>query len=294
MTDRDILVELTLELAQGASQPSAADEARNLAALRARLGLPVARAAGASGAQATASNAVREVSSPNVSRHLGRLVGVSALTGVVGFLLGLFMAPELRPELTDAFDAAPSPRVSERAFAGSEAVEVAARAPGADENVVARGSGHAPAAAADDAPSLDEAPSAASAAPPRAARGPAPRARAGLARKAAPADTGPEFLEAVRWLRRAQRAVRRGEGALALGLLEQLDERFPPELLGEERRATRVLGLCGTGEDERARALARELLAQSPRSIYAERLRSSCAAPAVEGEPKKNDLAPRE
>jgi len=285
MTNGDTQLELTLELAQRARAPSAADEARNLAALRARLGLPgapgadakVSTASTASAANTAPSNAA---ATPIAARALGgkstsglsRLVGASTFTGVAGFLLGLLVAPTLRQEPRESPVAARTPAAVEPA----SGADVRAAAPVEAEPQAAS----APPVEAEAAAS----PRAARRAPPRAPAVPRPKAAA----------NAPDFLEAVRWLRRAQRAERRGEGALALSLLEQIDERFPPELLGEERQATRVLGLCGTGEPEKARELARELLAKSPRSIYAERLRASCAAPALGGEDKENDPGARE
>ena len=70
---------------------------------------------------------------------------------------------------------------------------------------------------------------------------------------------------------------------LAQSLLDELDERFPPQLLEEERLATRALGWCALGERGRAESAARKLLADSPRSIYAERLEQSCVRARVMG-----------
>ncbi len=99
------------------------------------------------------------------------------------------------------------------------------------------------------------------------------RARAGAAKL----ERAP-FLEAVRLLQRAQRAVDASEPALAMFLLGELDTRFPRELLGEERAATRVLALCESGQTDRAHQVARELNLQSPSSIYAARIARSCVS----------------
>lgn len=331
MTDRDIVVELTLQLAQDGREPSVADKARNLAALRARLGLPGAAAlpemagtralvAGgvAAGDLATPVAGAALLGGRAAARGLWWLVGASTLTGLVGFVLGLLVAPELRNELDERADAArvvagvvaaDAARARGGAPAGGVAVQTPASADGMSRDGVA-GEGEPPSVGA--SPSVGALPSV-SASPsvgapdaevsvqsvrPRSSRATPLRATPLRARAESSAATSdPDFLDAVRWLRRAQRAVRHGEGALALGLLHEIDTRFPPELLGEERQATRVLGLCGSGEDERARELARALLADNPRSIYAERLRASCAAPALGasgGQPKKNALDGRE
>jgi len=299
-----MFVELTLQLAQEGREPSAADKSRNLAALRSRLGLPGGALAGTGASSAPVAPTAND--GRMSARGPWRLVGASTFTGVAGFILGLFAAPAVfsvqptRSELAESL-VARAPEVAVPAHAD----EPGARA----EQNAGAANAEAPPSAGEalgvealtglDAPGAREQSAEVSRAsgdvtPParRATRAVLPRARA--TRKAAPAADAPDFLEAVRWLRRAQRAVRRGEGALALGLLDELDGRFPPELLGEERQATRALGLCGTGEDERARELARALLAKSPRSIYAERLRASCAASAIGGDAKKNDHEGRE
>lgn len=342
MTDRDIVVELTLQLAQDGREPSVADKARNLAALRARLGLPGAAAlpemagtralvAGgvAAGDLATPVAGAALLGGRAAARGLWWLVGASTLTGLVGFVLGLLVAPELRNELDERADAArvvagvvaaDAARARGGAPAGGVAVQTPASADGVSRDGVAgegvtgeggvAGEGEPPSVRA--SPSVSALPSV-SASPsvgapdaevsvqsvrPRSSRATPLRATPLRARAESSAATSDrDFLDAVRWLRRAQRAVRHGEGALALGLLHEIDTRFPPELLGEERQATRVLGLCGSGEDERAGELARALLADNPRSIYAERLRASCAAPALGasgGQPKKNALDGRE
>ena len=303
MIESEIQMELTLELAREASEPSAPDQARNLAALRARLGLPPletspATARAADGAGTTASLAIaRAASTParsvvvstgaGVSRGVGlrRILAASTLTGVAGFLVGLLVgAPALygEPKAAPVVEV-PAPVVEMPApVVEMQAPVVEMQAPVEPPAPV-----ELPAPVEPPAPiELREA----AALPEATERDPVPArrapARVHAMSKVATSRSGdhePDFLEAVRWLRRAQRAVRRGEPALALGLLDELDTRFPRELLSEERQATRVLGLCGTDQTDAARMLARHLLAQSPRSIYAERLRTSCAAPAVGG-----------
>jgi hypothetical protein len=86
-----------------------------------------------------------------------------------------------------------------------------------------------------------------------------------------------DFMQAVQLLARARRALDRGEAALALGLLDELDRRFPREMLDEERGATRVLGLCANGEPPAALELAQRLFGGRPRSIYTQRIERSCA-----------------
>jgi hypothetical protein len=76
-------------------------------------------------------------------------------------------------------------------------------------------------------------------------------------------------------LQRAERAIRAGEGTLALSLVAELDERHPRTLFGEERSATRVLAVCLLGEPS-ARARAEAFLEARPTSVYSDRVRKLC------------------
>lgn len=83
-------------------------------------------------------------------------------------------------------------------------------------------------------------------------------------------------------LERAERAIRAGEGQLALVLLDQLEREFPASTLHQERAAARVLARCtearsaGPAERVAARARAEQFLADGS-SVYAERVRELCA-----------------
>ncbi len=101
-------------------------------------------------------------------------------------------------------------------------------------------------------------------APPRGRRSVAEQERSTLAQELA-------------LLQRARRALNREDGRLALGIVESLDERFPDGVLMEEREATRILSLCQLQRTDEARAQGQQFLAEHPRSVYAERVRRSCA-----------------
>lgn len=77
-------------------------------------------------------------------------------------------------------------------------------------------------------------------------------------------------------LQRARRALNAENGRLALGIVEELDERFPNGVLVEERKATRILSLCQLERVGEAQRAAREFLERYPGSVYAERIRESC------------------
>ena len=86
------------------------------------------------------------------------------------------------------------------------------------------------------------------------------------------------LAEELAMLQRARRALAADNGRLALGIVQELDERFPKGVLVEERGATRVLALCKLERVSEAREAARVFLARHPGSVYAERVRTSCVA----------------
>lgn len=82
----------------------------------------------------------------------------------------------------------------------------------------------------------------------------------------------------IAMLQRARRALNDENGRLALGIVLELDERFPKGVLVEERNATRILSLCQLERVGEAQRAAREFLDRYPASVYAERVRESCVA----------------
>lgn len=76
-------------------------------------------------------------------------------------------------------------------------------------------------------------------------------------------------------LQRAERAIRAGEGELALSLLAELDRQYPDTRLGEERKVARLLARCAQG-DPRAQAEAARFLREQRASVYSDRVRELC------------------
>lgn len=76
-------------------------------------------------------------------------------------------------------------------------------------------------------------------------------------------------------LERAERAIRAGEGALALAFVAELDERYPRAAFDEERAATRVLAECQV-HAPLARARAEAFVGNTGASVYADRVRTVC------------------
>ncbi|MEY4543920.1 MAG: hypothetical protein RL685_115 [Pseudomonadota bacterium] len=113
---------------------------------------------------------------------------------------------------------------------------------------------------------------------PRASRPVRQRARAPVpqteASSVAPAASEPS--EELALLRRAERAVRGADSALALALIAELEQRYPRSSLLEERRAVELLAYCAAGASD-ARARAERFLREHPRSVHAGRIAESCA-----------------
>lgn len=114
-----------------------------------------------------------------------------------------------------------------------------------------------------------------------------PSARRATARQAtAPAPSPPEapgMAEEVRLLREAHAALRAGDGARAMALLDEGAARFPAGALREERAASRVVALCRLGRTDEGAAAAREFLGEWPASPLAARVRAACPATPEQG-----------
>ncbi|MEY2935946.1 MAG: hypothetical protein RL033_6695 [Pseudomonadota bacterium] len=264
--------ELTLELARRSHEPIAADKARNLLALRQRLGLPGLPSNGA------AAPVLQPVAATARARALRlapwqQLVAVGTVTGAIGFFLGLGVSE--RASNTAASNTPPAELQQALAtLPAPAALAVTPPQPTMAESALAESalakSALAESAEPSAAPSVNA-----------ALRARAPKTRRTAARSASTERSDPDFLEAVRLLSRARRTLDRQEPALALSLLDELDERFPRQLLDEERAATRVFALCANGDREAALTLARSWFSQRPRSIYTRRLEQSCASEAL-------------
>lgn len=109
-------------------------------------------------------------------------------------------------------------------------------------------------------------------APVRAAQRQAPASDVEAASQVAPA-TRPE--EELALLRRADRAVRADNAALALALVAELEARYPDSRLLEERRAIELMAYCRVGASD-ARARAQRFLREHASSVYAGRVRETC------------------
>ncbi len=90
-----------------------------------------------------------------------------------------------------------------------------------------------------------------------------------------------DLFTEIATLRTAQAALRGGAPGQALELIARAESARTRLVLGEEFVVTRILAYCALGREQDARRLAANFLLQHPRSPLSERVRSSCAHPAI-------------
>ena len=83
--------------------------------------------------------------------------------------------------------------------------------------------------------------------------------------------------EEAHLLREAEASLRAGDTAGATRLLDDHARLFPHGVLAEERDLQRVLILCAASQVDAARAAASGFLSAYPQSVFAGRVRASCA-----------------
>ena len=91
-----------------------------------------------------------------------------------------------------------------------------------------------------------------------------------------PASPVSPVAEETRLVRGADEALRAGDAARALALLEEHARAFPHGILAEERSAERVSALCALGRIDDARAETARFLLATPDSPLATSVRASC------------------
>jgi hypothetical protein len=85
------------------------------------------------------------------------------------------------------------------------------------------------------------------------------------------------FYKELSYVRRAQAALRDGQSALALGLMQELDGLPTKGALGAERNVTKVLALCQLGRELEAANIAAKVVQADTGRVYQQRLKGSCA-----------------
>jgi hypothetical protein len=253
------------------------------------LGSGSAPIAGAAAASASASGAVRAA-----RRSLGWLLAGVSVGLCAGYWLGYQRvgAPLAERGATlDANGSAASLAGFRAPAEGASAPTAASAAPVATGDVTHRAGASQPSG---DAPRADGVPPALDTVHPRSTS--AGGAKATL-RPTPDGESRDRFAAEVALLGRAERAIRGGEAALALALLEQLEREFPRSPLRVERAVARVLARCeasrsgSAAERAAARSAARELLSQGS-SVYAGRVRELCGL-ADESVNAASEEAPR-
>ncbi|WAS91575.1 hypothetical protein [Nannocystis punicea] len=93
---------------------------------------------------------------------------------------------------------------------------------------------------------------------------------------AAVVDDGDRMLAEMALLQEARAALRAGQPAAALDLLDRHAASFAGGGLAEERQALRVQALCAAGDPARGASEAAAFLRAYPRSTYAARVADAC------------------
>ncbi|MCS6902525.1 MAG: outer membrane protein assembly factor BamD [Myxococcales bacterium] len=86
-------------------------------------------------------------------------------------------------------------------------------------------------------------------------------------------ETLEQAREEARLVREADQALRRGDAGSALKTLEELRQRFPGGVLGQEREVLTIEALSRSGQGAQASARAEAFLVRNPASPFAERVR---------------------
>lgn len=127
-------------------------------------------------------------------------------------------------------------------------------------------------------PKVDEGPrTAEKASPPRMKR----KAAGANRKRAAEATPSDDLAAEARSLARVRASIRQGRHGNALQQLKRHGSEFPRGRLIGERRALRVLALCGAGKRERARSEAKSLVKGHPRAPFVAALTNSCVRDVV-------------
>lgn len=100
-----------------------------------------------------------------------------------------------------------------------------------------------------------------------------PQPDVSTAASAAPSEAPSEARQESLLVGQARDAVRRGDGATALKLLEEARSRFPRGVLGQEREALSIEALAASGQQAAATQRASAFIQAHPDSPYVARLR---------------------
>ncbi|AUX40325.1 hypothetical protein SOCE26_017250 [Sorangium cellulosum] len=239
-----------------------------------------APAVGSSAAASMAANASTAVAKGAAFTLLGAPVKIGLATLIVGLATGAALSLSTSggaPEAPRAVEAArivdPAPRTPHAGASSDGAPPAAEASDPARDGASAEASD--PARDGASAGTID--PAEPSATPAAASAKRAPASRPAPPAAAAAARPGGGGLDAeIALLRDAQQALQAGQFAQALSKLNEHASRYPRGVLSTEREASRAIALCRSGSAASGRAIAAKLLAQSPGSPLATRVRAAC------------------
>ncbi|WP_437561551.1 hypothetical protein [Sorangium sp. So ce542] len=235
-------------------------------------------AAGGAAAGGAAAGAALKVAGAASGGGILSALGIGALAGVL--TLGVVQwtgvtAPARRSQEAPAAPAAPE---------HPPAKAPAALAPPPTSGAAGAEPQHAAEERADEGPPLSRPAAPGPAAPGSAAPGPAASARAAPAASSprAPERNTSTLASELALLDTARRALRSGDPAAALALLDRHARDFADAQLADEAAAIRVEALASQGDRAGARAAARRFLEAHPGSPHADRVESAAGIGARE------------
>lgn len=262
--------------ARSGDDPTAEDRMRVRRAIRRSL------AAGGAAATSAAASAAKGAGATKIgtlwAMSAGKVISVVALVSAVAAgsaIQRIYRDPPPDPR--------PSPaRIAETARGAATPSRGSREVPGGAGEARGEpgGTPGSPAQAAAPAPRPDLPPAPAIADPLRSTARPRPSTAAidsAPRIESAPSATDPLERETAS-LEEAHSALRSGDPARALDLLDRQSAAYRDGQLREERAAARVLALCKLGRMDEARAAAAAFVQESPRSPLVDRVRAGCPA----------------
>jgi hypothetical protein len=242
-----------LAAADGADDPSSADEARIRAKIAARLAIAAGTGIAAGTAAKTAAASTGTAATTGLVAKIA--IGVAVVTATTAGGSALY---ERSVHERDPVVVVEAPKAHPTADATTVAKAQKATAP---TSIAAGATAEAP--VPEPAHVI-----------PTATAIPSPKARTSASASTSATDT---VGEEAALLRTAHGALARGDGSAAMVSLHEHARRFPRGALAEEREAAKVLALCAQGRATEARASAAAFVATNPRSPFAAQVRRSCA-----------------
>lgn len=246
-----------LHLAEGADEPSPADEAR----IRAKLALQLGAAVGLTtvvgathAAQTAGAGAAGTAATAGTASVLGKVVIGAVLLGAVSG--AAYVGFARRPP-------APGPPQTLATPAASTAMPPSQGSP-APSLSTSSDPTLAPASVAPSVASMQSVQSASSSSPSVASKTETPKVE------------GDSLANELELMHEAQVALANGNAQLALAKASEHQKRYPHGSLAPEREGTRVLALCALGRVDEARRAGKAFLGAYGKSPLADRVRHSC------------------